>query len=268
MVQLDEDGEVICNPGDETRFMEARAGDHLMTQFQCETCHFRNIMGRDPMVELCDGDRELMTDFRRALLDAFWSREPPTVRGNLIEAIRGERYGDRTGMPSVTPAMGPFPLEDSSGMKVAVAVLDRSLDKGIHAEFVQWDTFRKTRLVVINISQAGVSGLGDAVGAYERKRMWISKVSTHSFWFSRFMTGIHKQVGEIKRQDEPITIDVLHAIDSLLWKQSGDGRRNRSRARKLPKWGLDCWRFLQRSPWGGNVVDQVCWDGEKCGKLG
>jgi hypothetical protein len=182
-------------------------------------------MGRDPMIDICSGDRELMADFRRALLDSFWSREPPTVRANLTEAIRGERYGDRTGMPSVTPEMGPFPLRDTSGMKAAVAVLDRSLDKGIYAECVQWDTFRKARSAVTNISQAGVSGLEDAVGAYEKGRMWISKVPTHSFWFTRFMTGIHKRVGEIKRQDEPITIDVLHAIDALLereWRRSED----------------------------------------------
>ena len=216
MVQLDDDGEEMVNPGDEKQFMEARVGDHLMTQFQCEVCHFRNIMGRDPMIHVSEGDRELMADFQRALLDAFWSREPPTVRGNLIEAVRGERYGDRTGMPSVTPEMGPFPLEDTSGMKAALAVLDRSLNAGIHAEFVQWDTFRKARSVITNISQAGVGGLGDAVGAYEKGRMWISKVSTHSFWFTRFMAGIHKRVGEVKRQDEPVTIDVLHAIDALL----------------------------------------------------
>ncbi len=130
-----------------------------------------------------------------------------------------------TGMPSVTPAMGPFPLEDTSGMKAAVAVLDRSLDKGIYAAQVQWDTFRRARSVVTNISQAGVAGLEDAVGAYETSRMWISKVSTHSFWFTRFMTGIHKRVGEIKRQDEPVTIDVLHEIDKILeteWRRTDD----------------------------------------------
>jgi hypothetical protein len=93
MVQSDEDGEVIRNPGDDARFMEARAGDQLMTQFQCETCHFRNIMGRDPLSDVCDGGRELMGDFRRALLDAFWSREPPTVRGNLNEAVWGSDMG-------------------------------------------------------------------------------------------------------------------------------------------------------------------------------
>jgi hypothetical protein len=128
-------------------------------------------------------------------------------------------------MPSVTPEMGPFPLEDTSGMKAAVAVLDWSLDKGNYAEFVQRDTFRKARSVMTNISQAGASGLGEAVGAYEKGRMWISKVPTHSFWFNRFMTGIHKRVGEIKRQDEPVTIDVLHKIDELLemeWHRTED----------------------------------------------
>ena len=79
MVQLDDDGEEMINPGDEKRFMEARAGDHLVTPFQCEVCHFRNIMGRDPMIDINEGDRELMADFRRALLDAFWSQEPTTV---------------------------------------------------------------------------------------------------------------------------------------------------------------------------------------------
>jgi hypothetical protein len=46
--------------------------------------------------------------------------------------------------------------------------------------------------------------------------MWISKVSMHSFWFTWFMTGIHKRVGEINWQDKPITIDILHAIDAFL----------------------------------------------------
>jgi hypothetical protein len=55
MVQSDEDGDVIRNPGDDSRFMEARAGDHLMTQFQCETCHFRNIMGRDRLSDPVTG---------------------------------------------------------------------------------------------------------------------------------------------------------------------------------------------------------------------
>ena len=87
--------------------------------------------------------------------------------------------------------MGPWPLEDSLGMKGVIAVLDRSLDKGVYEDNVQWDTFRKQMSNVTNISQAGVGGLEALVGAYERKRMWISNVKSHQFWFSRFITRIH-----------------------------------------------------------------------------
>jgi len=108
--------------------------------------------------------------------------------------------------------MGPFPLEDTLGMQAAVCILDRSLDPGIYGEHVQWETFRKAMSAVTNCSQAGVDGLGDYVGSYERKKMWISKSVSHQFWFSRFMEGVHKRVGEIRKQDEPITIEVMKAV--------------------------------------------------------
>jgi hypothetical protein len=36
---------------------------------------------------------------------------------------------------------------------------------------------------VTNISQASVGGLKNLVGAYERRRMWISNVVSHHFGF-------------------------------------------------------------------------------------
>jgi hypothetical protein len=107
----------------------------------------------------------------------------------------------------------------------ALVVLDRSLDSGRYADYVQWETFRKARSVMTNIAQAGSGGLGDVIGAYERNWCWISKVPTHSFWFSRFMAGIHKRVGEIRRQDEALSIDVLMALNAALesrWLHSAD----------------------------------------------
>jgi hypothetical protein len=113
--------------------------------------------------------------------------------------------------------MGPWPLEDSLGMKVAMALLDRSLlDKGNYEETVQWDTFRRNMSAVTNISQACVGGLGDYVGAYERNKMFITGVMTHKFWYSRFMLGVHKCVGQIRKPDKEVTIDVIHAADRIL----------------------------------------------------
>jgi hypothetical protein len=156
-------------------------------------------------------------------LDAFWSRATTTVRGNLSEGKRGQRFATRMGVPCLIPEMGPFPLCDSMGMMSATAVLDRSLDRGRTEHFVQWATFRGTRSFITNATQAGVSGLSDSVGGYEKSKMWISGVVTHSFWFTRFMEGLHKRVGEVRHQDEPITIEVLHELDRILeaeWQQA------------------------------------------------
>lgn len=203
---------------DKSRFMCARAGDHMMTPFQCETCHVRNMLGRNPRPDRAR-DEELKGMIRRATLDAFWSRESSTVASNLKEARRMERTMAKYGLPSATPPMGPWPLEDTFGMKGVLAVLDRSLDKGVYEDNVQWDTFRKQMSTLTNISQAGVGGLGNSVGAYERKRMWMSNVISHQFWFSRFMSGIHKRVGQVRKPDKEISIEVLHAADKILEEQ-------------------------------------------------
>jgi hypothetical protein len=84
-LQYNDEGELITSEQENARFREARVGDHLMTPFQCEVCHFRNIYKRDPMdasLEDCD----VLEFMRQAITDSLWSREPTTVRANLKEA--------------------------------------------------------------------------------------------------------------------------------------------------------------------------------------
>jgi hypothetical protein len=81
--------------------------------------------------------------------------------------------------------MGPFPLSDDFVMKAALVVLDRSLDAGRYSDYIQWETFRKDRSAITNISQAGASGLGDV-----RERTNATGVGSRRF--SRFMVGVHK----------------------------------------------------------------------------
>ncbi len=63
---------------EEKRFLEARDGDNLVTPFQCDRCHFINIMGREPLEDLST-DLRMLKCIRRANLDAFWSREAGTI---------------------------------------------------------------------------------------------------------------------------------------------------------------------------------------------
>jgi hypothetical protein len=117
-------------------------------------------MRRDPVRSLPRG-QEILKFMRRANLDAFWSRESSTVKSNLGEAMRIERTAFWLGMPRMTPPIGLWPLEDSQGMSAALAVLDRSMDKGKYKTTVQWDTFRRWMSAITNISQASVGGLED-----------------------------------------------------------------------------------------------------------
>ena len=54
----------------------------MLTHFQCDKCHFRNIQGRDPDV-ISEKDMRLLVTIRRDTLDEFLSRETGAVKGNL-----------------------------------------------------------------------------------------------------------------------------------------------------------------------------------------
>jgi hypothetical protein len=168
--------------------------------FQCETCQFRNIYQRDPL--RIPSDDEALDFIWDANIDAFWGREESTVSSKLQEGIRMEKTMEPLGMPSAAPPIRPFPLEDVFGIKMAVAVLNRSLDPELYEQNIQWVTFRRLRLGGTNISRAGVSGPSDCVGAFESNKLWISKVVTHQFWFGRFMLGVHKHVGTVRQPDK------------------------------------------------------------------
>ena len=100
-----------------------------------------------------------------------------------------------------------------------MAILERSMDPGKHEEFVQFSTFKKARSALTNFSQACVGGLDARIGSYEKNKLWISNVPTHSFFCSRFMEGIHRRVGDTVKRDEPITIGLLLAIQEHLEAQ-------------------------------------------------
>jgi hypothetical protein len=196
--------------GDEQRFRVGRNGDSLMSPFQCELCHFRNIQGRDPSIGL-PKDRLLLSCLRRASLDAFWSREPSTVRATLNGGRRMEEIGDSLGMSRVLPEMGPFPLRDSFGMGVAVCMLLRSLDAGRTADLVQFSTVRYLRSVYTNVYHASsrhVEGL--AVMAHQTSKVWSTDCPTYGYWFERFIKGMHKRMGEEVRSDFALSVEVIH----------------------------------------------------------
>jgi hypothetical protein len=98
-------------------------GENLVTPFQCDVCHFVNIMGREPLSNPVQ-DVQLLKCIRLVNLDAFRSREPGTVRGVLDEGKRGLAIATSLGFAhSLFRSRGPFPPADNMGMGVAVVMV-------------------------------------------------------------------------------------------------------------------------------------------------
>ena len=126
-----EDDELVVEEVDKDRYMVGRNGDHLMDiPFFCELCSFRNLEGRNPEIRRWE-DRKLLAFFRRANLDAFWSREPGTVSGNMYRAWRDHKDAERElGMSRQHPRYGCDEVHDFVGMGITAKTLLASLWPG------------------------------------------------------------------------------------------------------------------------------------------
>ncbi len=209
--------------GDEDRFMFGRKGDHLMSPFQCDLCHFRNINQRDPSNSV--QDKRLMTFIRRANLDSMWSREPGTVYGNLGEARRMARIAATMGIPSLPLLREPLPVEDTFGMTPAVLMLGRSLDPGRTRETVQFGTCRKTRSVWSNCAHANIGAGDEAVMGSDGKQMHTSTSTTNTLWFGKFYEGCHRRMGDQPQPDRAISIKELHLVLIFLDEEYANAER-------------------------------------------
>jgi hypothetical protein len=59
------------------------------------------------------------------------------------------------------PTVGPHPVEDSSGVSIAIAMLLKSLSPGRYEGYQQYETIRKLRAGFSNVFQASLAG-GDS----------------------------------------------------------------------------------------------------------
>lgn len=171
---------------DPTRFKQARKnGDHLLCEFQCDCCQFENARGRRPDFE-DPGDELAMLCIRRAILDAFWSRESSTVEMNRRLGVRyleiQRKTGDRDNLRSY-PVRGPFRVEDSAGMSLAITLLIRSLDRGYNANTIQYETMLKMRGHLSNFSHTCPGGMGDTFIGEEMGSTTVSNSVSNSVWF-------------------------------------------------------------------------------------
>ena len=164
----------------------------------------------------------------RANIDAFWSKRPSTVRGNLGEISRFICLSHRFGidMPCMSFPRGPFPV-NSFGMIPAIATLQRSFDPGKNSTTIQWETMRNLRSCYSNLIHTTPFGAGGSTMTTGKKSSFITNSPTNSQWFQRFMLGTHERMGDVKIQDTAISIDVLLALQQVMeehWAEAWWGK--------------------------------------------
>ena len=212
---LDEDGLPLPNR-DKLMFMEARAGDTLMTPFQCEFCLFQNIKGRDA-IENVTRDKYMLGILRRANLDAFWARQRSTVARTVTELNRLRQLEMEFGIKTGIPRRGPFSVEDTFGAGLALCMLQRSLDLGKNAPTVQYNTARKMRSALNNAWESSSLAENEVTfclqGKYSHR---TSSARGRSYWYCRFDDGLHRRLGDQVVQDEAISGRVMREVIKVL----------------------------------------------------
>jgi hypothetical protein len=219
-ILVTEDGEAVVRRLQDIRCTEGRNGDNLVCPFQCDLCHFRNIKKRDPFSSDLR-DLRLLCRIRRANLVAFWARIPGTVKSNLtlmlmIVKVQEEDHGIPRG--HMFRPQGPHPVEDTFGMMNAVVLLDHSLNAGINAATVQFNTVPKTCSAMSNYKRTTAPEMRHAAWAGYKKgeRLGFTNTSVYSLWFDRFIVGCHVRMGYDARQDRDFIIELIMAMQKLL----------------------------------------------------
>ena len=218
-VVTDDDGFDWRPPEALSRFKVARDGDHLLTLFQCDLCCFHNLQGRDPIPGFQKDDL-LSCGIRRANLDALWGREPHTVSATLQGVRHMVRLWDKLGLAPRLPALGPYPVSDSLGMSVALAMLMKTLEPGrYNVQYQQFETVWKLRAAFSNVymaSREGVTSLQTVGG--DRAKHHLTHSPTQSLWFERFAQGCVRRMGQDVQQDWAIPLSAMLGLFQILRK--------------------------------------------------
>ena len=221
----DEERFETAGGGDEANmFMVARQGDHMLCPFQCDLCHFINMLDRHPNMEKPE-DMFLMRCIRRVNLDAFWSRRPGTVYQHfrtyklVLDLDVALGFGDR-----LLPDMGPFPVKDTFGMKAAVFFVTRSLMPGRKSEALSFGTTRKMRTFFGNLYQASAAGSDPkALVGLDKFTSRQTSDPTKLIWHVAFIRGARRRMGDTVSPDLGLPVEVLLALLNMLdaeWNQT------------------------------------------------
>jgi hypothetical protein len=214
-VPRDENGFVWTSHQELNRYQVGRAGNHLTTVFQCDDCIFLNLLQRRPLPHSLK-DNLTMCCIRRINLDALWGKETSTVDSTARAVRQTVSLLAPLGIQPQYPALGPFPLDDTLGYGVAIAMLLKSLEPGRYDTYQQFATIRKLRAGFHNVymsSSVGAMSLRTVGG--DKGKHFLNTCPTHSSWFENFAVGCLRRMGQEVRQDRAVSLLVMHELMAI-----------------------------------------------------
>lgn len=146
----------------------------------------------------------------------------------MAATLRGVRHmvrlWDKLDLAPCLPALGPYPVSDSLGMSVALAMLMKTLELGrYNVRYQQFETVRKLRAAFSNVymaSREGVTSLQTVGG--DRAKHHLTHSPTQSLWFERFAQGCIRRIGQDVQQDWAILLSAMLGLFQILEEEWAD----------------------------------------------
>ena len=195
-------------------FHIGRAGDHLLTPFQCDWCIFLRLKERYPL-NSSHQDKLLMDCIRRASLDAFWSRASSTVEANKRRVEKQLKLSATVGLSGPYTQQEGFPDFDHCGFEVAIGMLLYSRGSGKNSmTHTQFGTIRSLRSAFSNqVRASAISSIDNlSMSGPKGKYQKLSRDVCGSYWFSKFIEGISSRMGSVYKPNRAMSPKLLNAF--------------------------------------------------------
>ena len=191
---------------------------------QCDLCIFRNLTFRNP-IDGSEADELLLCCIRRVNLDAFWSRASKTVRATKGEVNQMLRLWDKVGIVPTFQPLGPFPVGDTMGYGLAIAMVLKSLEPGkYNSNHQQFETIRHLRSGFSNVYATSVDCFNNVHSlGMDKTKVHLSKCPSQSLWFEKFALGCSLRMGAEVRSNKATSLPLIHAFFKVIeaeWKEA------------------------------------------------
>jgi hypothetical protein len=166
------------------------------------------------------GNTELMKCLRRVDVDAFWSREPTTIKQNMGKVNRALQIAHELGMRDPPmPKLGPWKLVDEFGAAAATTMVKHSLDPGVTETMVQFETMKVEVGFCESVSSLPVKRKFSGNRRQDNKKQLIMVVPIYHGWYDRAQVGMHHRMGDKVVQDYGLSKQAVVALEVGLEKE-------------------------------------------------